>query len=82
MRIAAAVGVVLALVVLGLAGVLVQDSRSGAALSGDALLIHRRGLMQGVTSALAAGAGLGLSGLALLLGARKESGSPLPAAGS
>lgn len=82
-RIAAGVGGVLAIVVLALAALLASDgSSSAAALTGDALAVHRRGLMQGLTSALAAGVGLGLIGLALLLAARKESGSPLPAAGS
>ena len=83
MRIAAGVGGVLAMVVLALAVRLASDaSHSAAALTGNALAMHRRGLMQGLTSALAAGVGLGLTGLTLVLAARKESGSPFPAAGS
>ena len=82
-RIAAGVGAGLGVVVLVLAALLGTDaSRSAATLTGDALAIHRRGLLQGLTSALAAGVGLGLTGLALLLAARRESGSPLPATGS
>ena len=83
LRTAAGVGAVLALLVLALGALLAADaSRAAAALSGDALLVHRRGMIQGLTSALAAGVGLGFAGLALLLTARKESGAPLRAAGS
>jgi hypothetical protein len=79
---AGGVGGALGLGCLALTALLVLDgSRSSAALTGDPLVQHQRGVNQGWISGLAAAVGLTLTALVLLGSARKESRSPLPATG-